>query len=56
MTMFHLPRNYKNAGISKKDDVYLDKDKVLEYYSEDIKNAISAFSELNRVLGNKVYS
>lgn len=56
MTMFHLPRNYKKAGISKKEDVYLDKDKVLEYYSEDIKNAISAFSELNRMLGNKAYS
>jgi hypothetical protein len=56
MTMFHMPRNYKKAGISKKDDGYLDKDKVIEYYSEDIKNAISAFSELNRVLGNKAYS
>lgn len=56
MTMFNMPRNYKKAGISKKDDVFLEKDKVLEYYSEDIKNAISAFTELNRVLGNKAYT
>lgn len=53
MTMFHLPRNYKKAGISKKDDVYLDKEKIMFYYSEDIKNAIQAFSELNHILGNK---
>lgn len=51
ITMFHMPRNYKKAGISKKDDVFLDKDQVLKHYSEDIKNALLAFSELNQVLG-----
>ena len=51
MTMFHLPRNYKKAGISKKDDGKLHKDKVISYYLEDIKNAVLAFSELNQILG-----
>lgn len=51
ITMFHMPRNYKKAGISKKDDVFLDKDQVLKHYSEDINNALLAFSELNQVLG-----
>ncbi|WP_394523437.1 DUF1266 domain-containing protein [Lacrimispora sp. JR3] len=53
ITMFHMPRNYKKAGISKKDDVFLDKEQVLKHYSEDIRNALLAFSELNQVLGEK---
>ncbi len=51
LTMFHMPRNYKKAGISKKADVFLDKDEVLKHYSEDIQNALLAFYELNQVLG-----
>lgn len=52
--MFNMPRNYEKAGISKSDDVYLEKDKIIQYYSEDIKNALLAFAELNQVLGSKL--
>lgn len=53
MTMFSMPRNFKKAGISKKEDVFLEKEQIKNYYSEDIHNAILAFTELNQVLGNR---
>lgn len=49
--VFHMPRNYKKAGVSKKEDVFLDKQKVLQYYSEDIGNVLRAFKQLAEVLG-----
>ncbi|WP_085833139.1 DUF1266 domain-containing protein [Clostridium merdae] len=51
--MFHMPRNYEKAGISKSDDVYLEKDKIIQFYSEDIKNALLALAELNQVLASQ---
>lgn len=50
--MLHMPRNYEKAGISKEDNVYLERDKIVQYYNEDIKNALLAFAELNQVLGS----
>jgi hypothetical protein len=53
ITIFKMPRNFKKAGISRTADTFLEKNDVLKHYSEDIQNALRAFSELNDVLQSR---
>lgn len=52
--MFNMPLNYEKVGIIKSDNVYLQRDKIIEYFSDDIKNALLAFAELAKILGSQL--